>query len=59
MISMMAASAALIHLGHEIALLLDADLELADVETGAIDDLTRTAGRLDGNVQGGMHGIPG
>lgn len=45
--------------GDEIVLLLDADLKLVDVATGAADQFAGVESGLDGRVEHGMHGGEG
>ncbi len=54
---MIAASAFLFYLGHEIVGLFRFHLEQVKVVGGAIDDLAGAARRLDGDIQGWMHGL--
>lgn len=47
----------LVNFGNEIVRLLRADLEQIEVVGGAVDDLAGAARRLDGDIQGWMHGL--
>src|SRR5690606_29288979 len=47
-----------IDLGDVVARTLAGDLQLFQVEAGAVDDGACTPGRLDGGVEHGMHRIP-
>lgn len=45
-----------VDLGDEVVLLLDADLDLAEVEAGAADHAAGAAGGLDGRIEHVVHG---